>query len=123
MGGAIGTGAHGSTVRYNASISSQVVSLTIVDGTGNVQTISDPDDLRSFRLNLGLLGKTFRHSNGSLPKKCWSIEGIVVDITLYTVPVYKTMAHNYIVPDEALTNGVGVNWAKTTDQIAFYWLF
>ncbi len=49
------------------------------------------------------------------------IEGIVVDVTLHTVPLYKTLAHNYVVSDEALTNGVGINWAKTTDQIAFYW--
>lgn len=48
-------------------------------------------------------------------------EGIVVDVTVYTVPLYKTRAHNYVVPDESLTNGVGINWAKTTDQIAFYW--
>lgn len=59
IGGAIGTGAHGSTVRYNASISSQVVGLTVVDGMGNVREISDPNDLKSFRVNLGLLGKVF----------------------------------------------------------------
>lgn len=40
---------------------------------------------------------------------------------MYTVPLYKTLAHNYVVPDDILTNGVGVNYAKTTDQIAFYW--
>lgn len=57
LSGAIGTGAHGSTIRYNASISSQVVGLTIVDGMGNVRKISDPNELRSFRVNLGLLGK------------------------------------------------------------------
>lgn len=57
IGGAIGTGAHGSTIRYNASISAQVVGLTIVDGMGNVRKISDPNDLKSFRVHLGLLGK------------------------------------------------------------------
>lgn len=70
LGGAIGTGAHGSTVIYNASISSQVVSLTIVDGMGDVRKITDANDLKSFRINLGLLGKivelaenSFRRSN------------------------------------------------------------
>lgn len=58
LGGAIGTGAHGSTIKYNASISSQVVGLTIVNGSGQVEEISDPEDLKSFRLALGLLGKT-----------------------------------------------------------------
>lgn len=57
IGGAIGTGSHGSTLIYNASISSQVVGLTIVDGTGTVQRITDSEDLRAFRLNLGLLGE------------------------------------------------------------------
>lgn len=56
LGGAIGTGAHGSTIKYNASISAQVVKLTIVDGTGRLQEISNQEDLKSFRLNLGLLG-------------------------------------------------------------------
>lgn len=45
----------------------------------------------------------------------------MVDVTLYTVPLYKTLAYNHVVPDEILTNGVGSNWAKSTDQIAFYW--
>lgn len=40
---------------------------------------------------------------------------------MYTVPLYKTLAHNYLVPDDILRNGVAINWAKTTDQIAFYW--
>lgn len=47
--------------------------------------------------------------------------GIVVYITLYTVPLYKTRAHNYVVPDDVLTNGVAINWARTTDQISLYW--
>lgn len=57
LGGAIGTGSHGSTIRYNASISSQVVGLTVVDGLGRVLKITNSRDLRAFRLNLGLLGK------------------------------------------------------------------
>lgn len=61
MGGAIGTGSHGSTLKYNASISSQVVGLTVVDGQGIVRTITDSEDLRAFRLNLGLLGECVRN--------------------------------------------------------------
>lgn len=44
-----------------------------------------------------------------------------MDVTLYTVPLYKVLAHNYVVPDDVLTNGVALNWAKTTDQINFFW--
>lgn len=42
-------------------------------------------------------------------------------VTLATVPLYKTRAYNYLVSDEILTNGVAIQWAKSTDQIAYYW--
>lgn len=63
LGGAIGTGAHGSTIRYNSSLSSQVVKMTVVDGRGNVVVISDPEDLKAFKINLGLLGINFLQLN------------------------------------------------------------
>jgi L-gulonolactone oxidase len=40
IGGAIGAGANGSTLKYNASISSQVSGLTVVDGFGEIQYIT-----------------------------------------------------------------------------------
>lgn len=65
LGGAIGTGAHGSTIKYNASISAQVAKMTIVDGRGDVVEISDPTDLKAFKINLGLLGIKFYRFNFS----------------------------------------------------------
>lgn len=56
IGGAIGTGAHGSTIKYNATISAQVVQMTVVNGLGQLIVISDTDDLNAFKINLGLLG-------------------------------------------------------------------
>ncbi len=56
LGGAIGTGAHGSTIKYNASISSQVVSVRIVDGMGKTQDVSNREDLNALKIHLGLLG-------------------------------------------------------------------
>lgn len=47
--------------------------------------------------------------------------GIVVDVTLYTVPLYKVRAYNYVVSDDVLINGEALNWARTSDQITFYW--
>lgn len=44
-----------------------------------------------------------------------------MDITLFTVPLYKVLAHNYIVSDEVLTNGAALKWAKTADQITLHW--
>ncbi|XP_037034051.1 L-gulonolactone oxidase-like [Bradysia coprophila] len=102
IGGAIGTGAHGSTIRYHASISSQVAKLKIVDGKGDIKEITDPEDLKAFKIHLGLLG-------------------IVVEVTMNTVKLYKTLAHNYVVSDEILTNGNAVDIAKNTDQVALYW--
>lgn len=31
--------------------------MAIVNGLGEIMIISDPDDLKAFRINLGLLGK------------------------------------------------------------------
>lgn len=42
-------------------------------------------------------------------------------MTLYTVPLYKVRAHNYIVSDTILTDGRAQNWARTADQIVLYW--
>lgn len=44
-----------------------------------------------------------------------------MDITFYTVPLYKIHAHNYVTSDEVLTNGDVLKWAKTADQITIHW--
>ncbi|KAI8850879.1 hypothetical protein BC829DRAFT_488546 [Chytridium lagenaria] len=56
VGGAIATGAHGSTVKRPATISDQVVQLTLVDGLSRTRVIKDADDLNLARVHLGLLG-------------------------------------------------------------------
>lgn len=48
-------------------------------------------------------------------------KGIIVDVTLRTVELYKTKAHNYIACDDILTNGVAINWAKETDELLLFW--
>lgn len=55
--GAIGTGAHGSSIKYHSSLSAQVSKMTIVNGLGKVMVISSNEDLRSFKIHLGLLGE------------------------------------------------------------------
>lgn len=44
-----------------------------------------------------------------------------MEVTLNTVELYKTIAYNYAVPDNILTNGVAVDMAKNTYQISLYW--
>ncbi len=102
IGGATGTGSHGSSIRYNASLSSQVVGMRIVDGNGEIQDICDPDDLKAFKVHLGLLG-------------------VILTATLYTSPLYKTLANNYVVSDEILTNGTAIEMARKADQMSLYW--
>lgn len=45
----------------------------------------------------------------------------MVEVTLYTVELYKTRAHNYVLSDDILTNGKAIQMAKNTDQISLYW--
>lgn len=102
IGGATGTGSHGSSIKYNDSLSSQTVAMRIVDGNGEIQDICDPLELKAFRLHLGLLG-------------------IVVSVTFYTVPLYKTLATNHITSEEILLNGEAIKMVRSTDQISLYW--
>lgn len=96
--------------------------MTIINGLGQKLVISDSEDLRSFKVHLGLLGMNFNTSKSKfLSVIQFKHVGIVVDITLYTVPLYKVLAHNYVVSDTILTDGVALNLAKTSDQIIFCW--
>ncbi|KAJ6646763.1 L-gulono-1,4-lactone dehydrogenase [Pseudolycoriella hygida] len=102
IGGATGTGAHGSSVKYHSTISSQIAKVKIVNGKGKIEEVSNPSDLRAFKMHLGLLG-------------------VLVEVTLNTVALYKTRAHNYAVSDDILTDGRAVDMVKNTDQISLYW--
>jgi len=102
VGGAVGTGAHGSSIKYNASLSSQVIAMTIVDGLGQVREIRRQDDLNAFRVHLGLLG-------------------FIVSVTFETVPLYKMRGWAYVVDQSVLTDGTVNVWAQQTDQMTMYW--
>lgn len=60
LGGAIATGAHGSTIKYTATISAQITQLTVIDGLGQKRVITDPNDLNAYRVHLGLLGLRYQ---------------------------------------------------------------
>ena len=102
VGGAVGTGAHGSSIKYTSTISEDVIGLQFVDGLGKVRTINKEEDLLAFRVHLGLLG-------------------IILRIKFKTVPLFKVRAHNYVIGDEILTNGIATQLAFETDQISLYW--
>lgn len=45
----------------------------------------------------------------------------MVEVTLDTVELYKTIAYNQVVSDEILTNGTVVEMAQKADQMSLYW--
>ncbi|KAJ6645515.1 L-gulonolactone oxidase [Pseudolycoriella hygida] len=102
LAGVIGTGAHGSSIKFHSTISAQVTKMTIVDGRGTVKVISTSNDLKAFKIHLGLLG-------------------VIVDLTLETVPLYKVKSHVYVASDAVLQNGEAINWAKASDQLTLFW--
>jgi FAD/FMN-containing dehydrogenase len=101
VGGAVGTGAHGSSLRYTASLSDQTIELLIVDGLGNIRRIDSEEDLKSFRVHLGLLG-------------------IVLQLKFRTIPLFKFRAHNYVVNEDILDERA-MQIARVTDQVIFHW--
>lgn len=63
IGGAVATGAHGSSLSDHSTISSYVLSMDVAGADGNISSysagttgVSDPDLWRALRTNLGLLG-------------------------------------------------------------------
>lgn len=60
------------------------------------------------------------YSTTRFPKTFESL-GIILKVTLNTVPLYKTLANNYITSDDILTNGKAITMAQNTDQISLYW--
>lgn len=55
LGGMLGSGTHGSTLHQPAMLADYVTELKIVDGLGNLRTLSG-NDLDPARVNLGVLG-------------------------------------------------------------------
>lgn len=102
LGGAIATGAHGSSLVHPSSISDQIVRLQIIDGMGNLREISDPQDVNAFRVNLGLLG-------------------IIVKITLAIVPLFKATVQTTLEPESILMDGTAQRWANNLDWMQMWW--
>lgn len=102
IGGAIGTGAHGSSLLHPTTISDQVVGVTVIDGVGEIRKISDPTELRAFRFHLGLLGA-------------------IVDVTLKTVPLFKMTVYNHPESEAVLFDGSVLEAARLHDWYALWW--
>lgn len=102
LGGALATGAHGSSLLHPTTISDQVLRLSFVDGSGSLIHVQDSKDLEAFKGNLGLLG-------------------IIVEVTLKTVPLFKMTLTNSVHLDEVFFSGDALSWAMQLDYLQFYW--
>lgn len=103
IGGALGTGAHGTSIRYPATVSDQIVGIVMVDGLGNIRNITDREALKAFKTHLGLLG-------------------IVYEVTFTTQPQYKFHIRNYPQPDNVLWKGEEImRVAMSNERFQFFW--
>jgi L-gulonolactone oxidase len=68
LAGALATATHGTGARFR-NLSANVVGMRLVDGTGEVVELTDPEDLRAARVSLGALG-------------------VVTEVTVRCVPLY-----------------------------------
>ncbi|GMH36619.1 hypothetical protein BSKO_04492 [Bryopsis sp. KO-2023] len=101
VGGTLATGAHSSSLLHPASISDQVVALTLVDGRGKVRKITG-EKLKAANVNIGALG-------------------IVIDVTIKIVENYKVSLDFIDRDDSILFNGEAVEWAKRQDYFEMSW--
>ncbi|RUP50646.1 hypothetical protein BC936DRAFT_138271 [Jimgerdemannia flammicorona] len=102
MGGATGTGAHGSSFKHASTFSEMLVGMTIVTGTGEVLTIKGRD-LDDFRVHLGFLG-------------------VVVELEFSVVPLYKVLVTAYPIDDAILYTPAFLQMAEVTDSLIVNWI-
>ena len=89
IAGAISTATHGSGATHR-SVSSAVVRLQLVDGRGQLRSFSaeeQPELLPAVRVGLGALG-------------------VIVSVSLQTVPVSRTMVHEFTVPSSSFLSNI-----------------
>lgn len=103
ISGAIATGTKGSGPAYG-SISSMLRGVRLVDGVGNVVTITedDHDELQAAQVSVGMLG-------------------VFLDLVIETVPAYKLREQNAILPfDEVSANWD--NYLADHRHFSFWWM-
>lgn len=104
IGGALGTGARGSSLLHATSLSDQLIAVKLVDGFGNIRVVdeSTPEDLSAFKVHLGLLG-------------------VLVEASFRTVASYKMKVSNYRVGDDILFDGSALKKAAKSDWFQMWW--
>ena len=102
IGGMLGSGTHGSTLAKGqyAFIGDYLHSLTVVDGRGRIRNVSG-SDLKSFGVNLGVLG-------------------VVIDATFKVQPLIKVQAEQKSLNDNNLESEI-LNLARSRNSISINW--
>lgn len=104
IAGAISTGTHGTGVTLG-SLSTHVMGVRLIDGTGNVRTFTDAspgDDLAAARVSLGALG-------------------VLTQVTLECVPFYQLEFNAYLCSlDDVLANIDSL--VQNNKRMLFWWL-
>lgn len=101
VGGTLAVGAHSSSLLHPASISDQVISVTLVDGRGLVRMV-DGAWLKAASVNIGALG-------------------VVVSVTISIVKDFKVRVEFEDHPDSILFDGQAIEWAKKHDYFEMSW--
>ena len=100
IAGAFSTGTHGTGLKLG-SLSSQVTSMRLVDGNGQVQVVS-PADMPAARLSMGLLG-------------------IITEVTLDCVPYYQLEYNAYVCRFDDIVDRMD-ELAATNERALIWWL-
>jgi len=100
VAGAMGAGAHHSSLRIPSAVGDWVQQVTLVDGRGEVQVL-EGDALDAARVHLGLLG-------------------VVVKVTLKVVPQFKLQYQSTKLSDESL-GSEGLERARGYDYAKLHW--
>lgn len=104
VGGALGNGAHGTGLKYPSTISEQLISITLIDGRGNLRRITKENEhFPALRVNLGLLG-------------------VIYEVEIITETQYKLHVQHYPIGDGVLRNGTDFGkLARKHDHFQFWW--
>lgn len=104
IGGAIANGAHGTGLKNSNTLSESLLSVTFVDGRGNVRKVLKGEPhFQALQVNLGLLG-------------------IIYQAEFQTVSQYKLHIQHFPVSDNIIRNGTSLeNMARQHDRFEFWW--
>ncbi|KAJ3214824.1 hypothetical protein HDU67_001151 [Dinochytrium kinnereticum] len=103
VGGAIATGAHGSSLKHPSTISDQIVQITLIDGLGRLRVIKNCDpDIDVVRVHLGLVG-------------------IITEVVFKAVPNYKVTVSTYPTSESLLFTGAFNQDLAKYDYYYMYW--